>query len=64
MAVLKISDLVLKAESFYNIKNGSSIITSKSESKNLNNEKKLLVFLLSLRQNVNQNANWKHSVSH
>ena len=32
------------AESFYNVKNGSSIITSKSSSKNLSNEKKQWCF--------------------
>ena len=30
----------IRAESFYNVKNGSSIITSKSSSKNLSNENK------------------------
>ena len=51
------------AESFYNVKNGSSIITSKSSSKNLSNENKhtqcfqkigILIHVLSWRQQKHQ----------
>ena len=53
----------IRAESFYNIKNGSSITTSKSLSKNLSNENKhtlcfqrivILIYLLSWRQQKHQ----------
>ena len=52
-----------KAESFYNVKNGLSIITSKSSSKNLSNENKhtlcfqrigILIHVLSWRQQKHQ----------
>ena len=53
----------IRAESFYNIKNGSSITTSKSLSKNLSNENKhtlcfkrigILIHVLSWTQNKHQ----------
>ena len=36
--------IIIKAESFYNIKNGLSIIASKRSSKNLSNENKHTMF--------------------
>ena len=46
-----------KAGVFYNVKNGSPFIASKSSSENLSSHNKYLCFLLSSRQNVNKNAN-------
>ena len=61
MLIIKIC--VSLAESFYNVKNGSSIITSKSSPKNLSNENKhtlcfqrigILIHILSWRQQKHQ----------
>ena len=51
-----------QAESFYNVKNLSSFITSKSFSKNLSNENKLWCFWCLQRQKLNQNANFLENI--
>ena len=56
---LKVDSLL--AESFYNVKNRSSFITSKSSSKNLSNEKNTSVFVV-FKTKREAKCQWKYRV--